>query len=71
MINFSIGQTQDLFKSGAVISEGLQGFIIKYNLQVYVSELGNFIEKLLLGTVQNLPHIIISLTIMYFILFYL
>ncbi len=71
LINFSIGQTQDLFKSGAVISEGLQTFISKYNLQVYVSELGNFIEKLLLGTVQNIPHIMISLTIMYFILFYL
>lgn len=71
LINFSITQTQDLFESGTIISEGLQNFIIKYNLQVYISELGNFIEKLLLGTVQNIPHIIISLTIMYFILFYL
>jgi predicted PurR-regulated permease PerM len=71
LISFSISESQDLFKNGAVLSEGLQAFISEYNLQVYVSELGGFIEKLLLDTIQNLPHIMISLTIMYFILFYL
>jgi len=71
LINFSIGEAQSLFKNGAVLSEGLQDFISKYNLQIYVAELGNFIEKLLLDTIKSLPHILISLTIMYFVLFYL
>lgn len=71
LINASISEANTLFKNGADISQGLENFITKYNLQTSISNIGIFIKNILLDTIQNIPHILISLTIMYFLLFYL
>ena len=71
LVNSSIGEVESLFQNGAELSENLNSFIIKYNLQTYVSELGSFLKEMLVRTIQNIPHMIISLTIMCFLLFYL
>ena len=71
LINSVIGETEALFDSSSELSEGLESFIIKYDLQGLFSEVGRFIKQLFLGAIQNIPRFLIIMTIMYFVLFYL